>query len=257
PQVLTQILRELQLLHQWNSPYIVGYFGAFQAEGAINILMEYMDWSVDKIFKKVKRIPEGILSKITEAVIYFCYKVGSSRPFVSSYQSSDIKPSNILINSNGEIKICDFSVNIKLIDSMAATFIGTRSYMAPERFKGSEYTVQSDIWSLGIFMVELVTGRYPYPPIPLEKLELFYGNKYKNPEQEFGSEKDLSIFELLECIVECEPPKLLEPFFSHEICNFVCQWSFISFKSSLKKLPDERADLESLIEHEFLKKHVD
>ena len=47
----------------------------------------------------------------------------------------DVKPSNILVNSQGEIKICDFGVSGQLIDSMANSFVGTRSYMSPERLQ--------------------------------------------------------------------------------------------------------------------------
>ena len=53
----------------------------------------------------------------------------------------DVKPSNILVNSQGEIKICDFGVSGQLIDSMANTFVGTRSYMSPERLQVSYYLV--------------------------------------------------------------------------------------------------------------------
>uniref|UniRef100_A0A6B2G608 Dual specificity mitogen-activated protein kinase kinase 1 (Trinotate prediction) n=1 Tax=Myxobolus squamalis TaxID=59785 RepID=A0A6B2G608_MYXSQ len=132
---------------------------------------------------------------------------------------------------------------------MANTFVGTRSYMAPERLKGSEYTVRSDIWSLGLVIVELATGRYPYPPIPLEKLELLYKNDCENPEEELAmaSEKDLSLFELLGYIVDSDPPRLLEPFFSHDISDFVCQ--------CLKNYPAERADLETLLKHAFVTKY--
>lgn len=70
-----------------------------------------------------------------------------------------IYSSNILVNSSGEIKICDFGVSGQLIDSMANSFVGTRSYMSPERLQGTHYSVQSDVWSLGLSLVEMAIGK--------------------------------------------------------------------------------------------------
>ena len=70
PLVRTQILRELNILEECNSPYIVGFYGAFTSDGEISICMEYMDGgSLDLVLRKVNRIPENILGKITESVL--------------------------------------------------------------------------------------------------------------------------------------------------------------------------------------------
>jgi mitogen-activated protein kinase kinase len=74
----------------------------------------------------------------------------------------DIKPSNILINSKGEIKLCDFGVSSELENSVADTFVGTGTYMAPERIQGSPYTVKSDVWSVGLTLMELAIGKFPF-----------------------------------------------------------------------------------------------
>ena len=88
----------------------------------------------------------------------------------------DVKPTNILMNTKGQIKICDFGVSGNLVASIAKTNIGCQSYMAPERISsggiaqaganpgGGTYSVQSDIWSLGLTIIECALGRYPYPP---------------------------------------------------------------------------------------------
>ncbi|GAN06761.1 conserved hypothetical protein [Mucor ambiguus] len=86
----------------------------------------------------------------------------------------DLKPSNVLVNSQGQIKLCDFGVSGQLINSVADTFVGTSSYMSPERIMGSPYSVKSDVWSLGITLMELALGRFPFPPegTPLSIFEL-------------------------------------------------------------------------------------
>lgn len=74
----------------------------------------------------------------------------------------DIKPSNILVNSRGSIKLCDFGVSGELINSIADTFVGTSTYMAPERIQGEKYTVKSDVWSFGLSIMELAIGKFPF-----------------------------------------------------------------------------------------------
>lgn len=74
----------------------------------------------------------------------------------------DIKPSNVLVNSRGMIKLCDFGVATETVNSVANTFVGTSTYMAPERIKGDPYTVKSDVWSVGLTIMELAIGRFPF-----------------------------------------------------------------------------------------------
>lgn len=154
-----QILRELQIMHDCSSPYIVSFYGAYLSDPHICMCMEFMDkGSLDNIYKQVGPIPEPILGKIAFAVVSgltYLYEV-------HKIMHRDVKPSNVLLNSAGQIKICDFGVSGELINSVADTFVGTSTYMSPERISGDPYTVKSDVWSLGITLVELALGRFPF-----------------------------------------------------------------------------------------------
>lgn len=82
----------------------------------------------------------------------------------------DVKPSNILIDARtGEIKLCDFGISGNLVNSNAfsRTNTGCAGYMAPERIEpldplNPSYDIRADVWSLGVTLVELATGEYPY-----------------------------------------------------------------------------------------------
>ncbi|KAG9510164.1 Dual specificity mitogen-activated protein kinase kinase dSOR1, partial [Fragariocoptes setiger] len=227
PCIRNSILKELEILNYCSSPFIIGYYGACCRNGEISVFMEYMNaGSLDLILRRVGHgLPEDILGKVTIAVIKGLKYLRETH----NIMHRDVKPSNILVNSNGEIKICDFGVSVQLIDSVANSFVGTRSYMSPERLRGETYTVQSDIWSLGLSLVELALGRYPIPPND--------GNQ---------ETRSLSIFEQLEYIVKNAPPTVPREGFSAEFKDLVDR--------CLCRNPEERFDLRTIVEHPFIKR---
>ena len=154
------------------SDSIVKYYGALFGEGDLWVFMEIMNASLDKFYRKyygmptidspiltVEPFPEYVLGKIAVNVVSaldFLYK--------RSIIHRDVKPSNILINISGNVKLCDFGISGYLVNSIARTFeAGCRPYMAPERINPSKdnpgYDIRSDVWSFGITMLEIAIGR--------------------------------------------------------------------------------------------------
>ncbi|KAM9119195.1 dual specificity mitogen-activated protein kinase kinase 6 isoform 2-T2 [Pangshura tecta] len=138
--------------------FTVTFYGALFREGDVWICMELMDTSLDKFYKHVidkgLTIPEDILGKIAVSIVKALEHLHSKLSVIHR----DVKPSNVLINTQGQVKMCDFGISGYLVDSVAKTMdAGCKPYMAPERInpelnqKG--YSVKSDIWSLGITMV--------------------------------------------------------------------------------------------------------
>lgn len=114
--------------------------------------------SLDRVSRVFGPIRVDVLGKIAEATLG-----GLTYLYAKHHiMHRDIKPSNILVNSRGSIKLCDFGVSGELINSIADTFVGTSTYMAPERIQGEKYTVKSDVWSFGLSIMELAIGKFPF-----------------------------------------------------------------------------------------------
>ena len=188
-KISREILKELQILNKCNSVDIVSLYGAYQFQGQICICMEYMDvGSLEKIANIAgSRIAEEYLIKISVSVLKGLVYLFEKHRIIHR----DIKPSNILVNSRGHVKICDFGVSGFLENTLANTFVGTGAYMSPERIQGGRYSVQCDVWSLGLTLLELGLGRYPFHQPGVD-----------------AAEQQLSIFELLTHIINETLPQL-------------------------------------------------
>lgn len=189
---LNAIIMELDILHRAISPNIVEFYGAFFVESCVYYCMEYMDMgSLEKLCSgRNCAVPERVLARIASSTVKGLSFLKDELQIIHR----DVKPTNILMNSRGEVKLCDFGVSGQLEKSLAKTNIGCQSYMAPERIKGNgrntdtTYTTASDVWSLGLTLVEVAMGVYPYPP-----------------------ETFTNVFAQLQAIVDGDAPQLPEP----------------------------------------------
>ena len=127
-------------------PFMVGFYDAFITpnDGTVSIVMEYMDGgSLQDIVDNGGCQSEQALANISARVLH-----GLSFIHENHQIHRDIKPSNLLINHFGEVKISDFGTVRELdnTNAKAKTFVGTLSYMSPERMRAENYTNKSDIW---------------------------------------------------------------------------------------------------------------
>jgi len=244
PQTHRTLQTELQLLHDCHSPEIINFYGSFITGSNVNIIMEWMDGScLDNVVDRIGRIDELPMAVITKKVLNGLLYLEEQQVI-----HRDLKPANILCNTLGEIKLCDFGVSRKLLTTRAYTFVGTMRYMAPERLEGKDYTVKSDVWSLGLSIMEMVTGSDPITPDAVEELPLM---PKRDPDDEKKSRRrmNLAVFDVMASVVHSKVPRLPIKTFSKSLETFV--------SSSLQKEPTFRPDLQELMIHPWIKTFAD
>jgi len=237
-----QMVQELCAFHRTNINYkpsnLVSFLDAFHhiPDDSVGIVMEYMDFGSlqDYFVEKGGCQEEKILSSIAKQCLL------GLRSLHSQHQiHRDIKPSNILHNSKGEVKLGDFGISRFLpislskdiqLDTTAAavsaeTFVGTLTYMSPERINSENYGYASDIWSLGLSMITIATGEHPMESKSFWSVwGCLQGNKSPS--------------------LPNEDSKHHHSLWSDDFCDFVNQ--------CLIKDPENRPDCDALLCHSFV-----
>eukprot|EP00755_Sulcionema_specki_P028591 Sspe_Gene.17426::Locus_6182_Transcript_3_5_Confidence_0.615_Length_768::g.17426::m.17426 len=151
------------------APNLVATLQAYLLDNSLWLVQEFMDFgSLDDILKLCRKlaleVPEGVIAKLIEQMLQglvYLHKPRDLKPAKGKPRPDihrDLKPANILINSAGECKIADFGIASDLATMGQSSFVGTTTYMSPERIRGERYGTPSDVWAIGLICLELSLG---------------------------------------------------------------------------------------------------
>ena len=160
PDFTRRFRQEASAAANLQSPYIVNVYDWGQDEGTYYIVMEYVRGSD----LKTAITERGAISqrKVAQIGSQVCQALSVAHHLDIIHR--DIKPQNIMIQPDGNIKVMDFGIARakNSMKSQTSSVLGTAHYISPEQAQGKELTAASDIYSLGIVMYEAVTGHLPF-----------------------------------------------------------------------------------------------
>ena len=153
--------REALSATQLTHPNIVGVYDVGQSQEMNYIVMEYVGGTDLKDYIRQR----GALHPIEAVRIMMQIVSAIAAAHQNRIIHRDIKPQNILIDREGNVKITDFGIAVALSDTSLTqtnTLLGSVHYLSPEQARGGMATIQTDIYALGIVLYELLTGRVPF-----------------------------------------------------------------------------------------------
>jgi serine/threonine protein kinase len=159
-----RFLREGRLAAAVNHPNSVYVFGTEDIDGAPVITMEYVSGgTLAEALKRDGPMPPG---KAVDAILQVIAGLEGAAGYGVLHR--DIKPSNCFIEDDGTIKVGDFGLSISTLArddlrlTVSGVMMGTPAFASPEQLRGDELDVRSDIYSVGVTLFQLLTGRTPF-----------------------------------------------------------------------------------------------
>jgi len=210
PEVVSRFQSEAQTQARLNSPYIAQLYEYFQDRDEFFMAMEFVDGpTLSSVLRQRQRIPWGEASRwIIEAL------QGLEHAHRNMIIHRDVKPANLMLTRDKHVKVTDFGI-ARVLGAERATkigsIIGTFEYISPEAVQGNDTSELSDLYSTGVVLFELLSGRLPFastneyelarmhvetPPPPLRRLvpevprdveAVVLRAMAKNPRQRFRS----------------------------------------------------------------------
>src|SRR5215813_6326761 len=158
---------EVRIARQVSHPNVCRVFDVGEVDGITFLTMEFVDGEdLASLLRRIGRLPQD---KAIEVARQIC--AGLAAAHDKGVIHRDLKPANIMLDGLGKVRINDFGLaGIAATIQGAEVRAGTPAYMAPEQLEGSEVTVKSDIYALGLVLYEILTGKRAFEAATLPEL---------------------------------------------------------------------------------------
>jgi len=186
PQFIERFRREARIMMDFKHDHIVQVYDHFKDGSSYYIAEEFVDgMSLEQLIKR-----ERYLSNEAAALIFYEVCKALKHAHDKGVIHRDMKPGNILISNQGEVKLVDFGIATSLEDSEEGLTrdgmtLGTPSYIPPEQIDNAKSVDRrADIYSLGVVLYEMLTGKTPFPgSFTAETIALIHKGRYTPPKR--------------------------------------------------------------------------
>ncbi|MBI5515366.1 MAG: protein kinase [Deltaproteobacteria bacterium] len=179
PEFSRLLVEEAHITAQLSHKNVVQVFDLGETDGAHYLAMEYVD-GLD-LSAVLERLPEHrvpprvaayVVREVCEGLDHAHRKVGADgRPLKIVHR--DVSPSNILVSFSGEVKLTDFGLaraTSRAQQTRVGELKGRHAYLSPEQARGQAIDARTDVYAAGLVLYEMLTGRRPWPELPVPEL---------------------------------------------------------------------------------------
>jgi Protein kinase domain len=201
---LARFHREVRIARQVSHPNVCRVFDISEYQGHHFLTMEYVDGEdLASLLRRIGYLPGDKAVEITRQIC-----AGLSTAHHNGVLHRDLKPANIMVDGRGRAKITDFGLaGLSEEFQQEEVSAGTPAYMAPEQLAGKEVTARSDIYSLGLVLYELFTGKRAYDAASLGELIKQKEEKTPTPPSEIIKQIDPLTERVIMRCLELDPSK--------------------------------------------------